>query len=97
MLPTDNPNKYEQLKAFNDRAKDSDVNAFLLKEITDSNRKQRRIEIDNAVKNYAKQLSVGAVDVEPTLNEFLDVLNKAGLEDELKEIDKEYSEYLKTK
>lgn len=97
LLPTDNPNKYEQLKAFNDRAKDSDVNAFLLKEITDSNRKQRRIEIDNAVKNYAKQLSVGAVDVEPTLNEFLDVLNKAGLEDELKEIDKEYSEYLKTK
>ncbi len=39
---------------------------------------------------------MGAVDVEPTLTEFNNMLKKAGMDEMLDDINKEYSEYLKT-
>lgn len=97
LLPGDDPQKYEQLKAFNESAVDSEVNTFLPKEVTDSERKQRKIEISNTVSNYEKQLRLGAVDVEPTLTEFLKMLDKAGIDEELKAVTAEYEEFLKNK
>ena len=92
----DDPQKHEKLKAYMDRAETSEVGAFLMKKVTDPNKKQRGIEVSNAVSNYAKQLAVGAVDVEPTLTEFNNMLKKAGMDEMLDDINKEYSEYLKT-
>jgi len=74
---------------------DSKVNTFLPAEITDPRRKQRKMEINNAISNYKKQLVLGAVDVEPTLKEFNEMLKKAGIEEELADIAKEYEEFLK--
>ncbi len=92
----DDPQKHEKLKAYMDRAETSEVGAFLMKKVTDPNKKQRGIEVSNAVSNYAKQLAVGAVDVEPTLTEFNNMLKKAGMDEMLDDINKEYAEYLKT-
>ena len=96
LVEGDDPDKHEQLKAFNDSAADWDAGKFNLKEVTDPERKQRQLEIKTAVSNYEKQLQLGVVEVEPTLNEFLDVLDKAGLDQELKDITAEYTEFLKT-
>ncbi len=67
LVPDDDPNKLEDLKAFNDAATGSHSKAFAPKAVTDPERKQRKIEISNTVSNYWKQLAVGAVDVEPHL------------------------------
>ena len=96
LLPDDDPNKLEQLKEFNDKAISWDAGKFGLKEITDPERKQRKIEINNAVSNYDKQLKLGAVEIEPTYSEFLDVLEKAGIEQELADIKAEWIEFQKT-
>jgi len=95
LLTSEDPDKHEQLKAFNESALDSKVNTFLPAEITDPRRKQRKMEINNAISNYKKQLVLGAVDVEPTLKEFNEMLKKAGIEEELADIAKEYEEFLK--
>lgn len=97
LLPNDDPDKHEQLKAYNDRAIDSDTNTFMPAEVTDPDRKQRQVNIENATANYEKQLRLGAVDIEPTYSEFLEVLDKAGIEEELKAIEAEWSEFLKNK
>ena len=97
VLPEDAPDKNEQLMAFNERAIDSEVNAFLPKNVTDANKKQIQMEVDNTVSNYKKQLTLGAVDVEPTLTEFLKMLDKAGIDELIKDITEEYEEYLKNK
>ncbi len=97
LVPDDDPNKLEDLKAFNDSATGSHSKAFAPKEVTDPERKQRKLEISNTVSNYWKQLAVGAVDVEPTLTEFLETLEKVGIEQELADTAAEYEEFLKTR
>lgn len=97
LLPSDDPDKLEQLKAFNDRALTSPTNTFLEKEVKDPERKQRQMEINNAVANYKKQLVLGAVDVEPTYTEFLETLKKVGIDRELADVTAEYEEFLKNK
>ncbi len=78
LIEGDDPDKHEKLKAYNDRAVDSVVNTFLAKEITDPERKQRKTEISTTISNYAKQLAVGAVEIEPTYTEFIETLKKVG-------------------
>ncbi|MBO5008127.1 MAG: extracellular solute-binding protein [Clostridia bacterium] len=95
LLPEDDPTKHEQLQKFNEEAKKPLVATFLLKEVTDPDKKQRNIEINNTVENYAKQLNLGAVDVEPNLKEFLEVLDKAGIDSQLKDIKAEWKEFQK--
>ena len=97
ILSTEDPTKHEQLRAYNDRAIDSMVNTFLPAEITEPKRKQRQMEIKNTISNYKKQLVLGAVDVDSTLAEFNEMLRKAGIEDELKDIEQEYAEFMKSK
>ena len=97
ILSTEDPTKHEQLRAYNDRAIDSMVNTFLPAEITEPKRKQRQMEIKNTISNYRKQLVLGAVDVDSTLAEFNEMLRKAGIEDELKDIEQEYAEFMKSK
>ena len=96
LLPSDPADKHEALKAFNDRAISSPANAFALKEPTPEV-KQRRIEIDNTITNYRKQLALGAVDIEPTYTEFIETLKKVGFEEELADITAEYKEFLENK
>lgn len=97
LLPTDDPQKLEKLKGFNEAAVDSEVAGFMPAEVTDTDRKQRQMEIDNTIKNYEEQLREGAVDTESTYTEFLEVLDKAGLQDEINDLAAEYEEYLKNK
>ncbi len=97
LLPEDDPEKNEQLMTLNERAKDSAVNSFLVKEATDPDRKQRQTEIKNTLNNYLKQIRVGAVDVEPTYTEMLETLEKAGIEEEIKAVEEEWNEFLKNK
>ncbi len=91
----DDPEKYEKLRAFNEEAKDYPVNAYLPSEITDPAKKQINTEISNTISNYEKQLALGAVDVEPTLNEFLETLEKVGYAERLKDLDEDYANFLK--
>ena len=95
LLPTEDPQKLELLKAYNDRAVDSPVNTFMPAAVTDPDLKQKKLEISNTVSNYKKQLILGAVDVEPTLTEFLEMLEKAGIEDVIKNVEAEYTEFMK--
>lgn len=97
LIPADDPQKHEKLMAFNQSAKDSEVNAFMRAPVTDPEKKQIGIEISNTVKNYAKQLCVGAVDVEPTFTEFNQMLEKAGMNKLLADIAAEYETFLKNK
>ena len=95
LLPNDDPEKYEKLRAYNDNAVDSAVNGFLPKAVTDPAVKQRNIEINNTTNNFLKQLRVGAVETEPTYTEFLDTLEKAGINEQIAATTEEYREYLK--
>lgn len=94
LLPNDDPEKHEKLKEYNERAVDYGLSGFMDKEVKDSDKKQRGIEISNAIGNYEKQLVVGAVDVEPTLKEFLSVLEKAGINDAVKDTQEAIDEFL---
>lgn len=95
LLPEEDPDKHEQLKAFNDSAIQWDGGKFRPEEPTDPDKKQREIEINNVKSNYEKQLRLGAVDVESTLKEFTDMLDEVGYEEYLKDITAEYTEFLK--
>ena len=94
LLPNDDPEKHEKLKEYNEQAVDYGLSGFMDKEVKDPEKKQRGIEISSAIGNYEKQLVVGAVDVEPTLNEFLSVLEKAGIDDAVKETQADIDEFL---
>ena len=91
----DDPEKLDKLKAFNDSANDSPINSYLPAEQTDPEKIQRGIDISNTINNYEKQLSMGAVDVEPTLTEFNAQLKKVGNDEQIKEFNEEYSAFLK--
>lgn len=91
----DDPEKHEKLKAFNESAGDSPINAYLPDEVKDQKIKQRNMDCQNTINNYEKQLTMGAVDVEPTLTEFNEQLKKVGNDERLKEYNEKYTEYLK--
>ena len=96
ILENEDPNKHEQLLEYNKKALECAAGDFITPE-PDAERKQRQTEISNAVNNYEKQLTVGAVDVEPTLKEFLSVLDKAGIEEDIKYVSEQYDKYLADK
>ena len=95
LVTEDDPQKLEKLKEFNDSAEDFEVNAYLPPEVKDPERKQRQTNITNTVNDYVKQLQLGVVDVDSTLKEFLERLDKVGMEQEIKDCTAEYEEYLK--
>ncbi len=94
LTDNDDPNKLEALKAYNDSAKDSRANRFILKE--DVERDRIKSEVSAVTKKYKKQCTMGAVDPEPVLKEYLEQLEKVGLSGYLESIQAEYDEYLKT-
>lgn len=96
ILENEDPNKHEQLLEYNKRAEECAAGDFITP-AADAERKQRQTEISNAVGNYEKQLTLGAVDVEPTLKEFLSVLDKAGIEEDIKYVSEQYDKYLADK
>ena len=97
LLPNEDPQKHEKLKAFNDEAVDYGYSRFLNKEVKDPDIKQRGIEISNTINNYDKQLVLGVVDVEPTLTEFLNALKKVGVDDSIADLQKQLDEFNQTK
>lgn len=91
----DDPEKLEKLKAFNETAGDSPINGYLPDEEKDPQKKQRNADVSTTIGNYDKQLTMGAVDVDSTLKEFNEQLKKVGKDEQVKDFNEKYSEYLK--
>lgn len=87
----EDPNKVENLKNFNNQAKKHKFYGFVF----DSTPVQRQIAAVTAVdKEYGSQVSCGAMPVEPTLTEYREKLMKAGVQEVIDEIQKQYDAFL---
>lgn len=93
LLPNEDPNKHEQLKEFNDSAVDYGYSGLNLEESKDPAIKQRDIDIATVIETYDKQLTVGAVDVEPKLAEFREALKKVGVDEAVADTQKAMDEF----
>ena len=94
LTETEDPNKLEDLKKFNDSAKSATVNKFMTAK--DDDAEFRDTEITAVIGDYKKQCALGVVDPETTIKEFNKQLEKCGIKEQLKWIQDQYDDYLKT-
>lgn len=90
----EDPNKVENLKAFNDEAKKHRFYGFVF----DPAPVQQQIAAVTAVdKEYGPQVSCGALPVEPTLTEYREKLKQAGVQDVIDEMQRQYDAFRASK
>ncbi len=99
LLTTEAPDKLTALKAFNDRAKNGELEDKILTFCPPENdeRDRKRTEINSTTDKYLKQVTQGAVDPGPALDEMNGKLNSLGMDDYLKELQNEFDSYCKQK
>ena len=86
----ENPDKIQLLKEFNKEATNPCFYGFVF----DSTPVQQQIAAVKTVEEqYAALVSCGATDVEPTLTEFREKLKKAGVQDIIDEVQKQYDAF----
>ena len=86
--------KYEELQKFNDSAKVSKYLGFIpnLESV-----RGKASACQNVVDEYAKVIEYGATDIDTKLPEFINKAKKAGIDDVVAEIQKQYNEWKKNK
>lgn len=90
----EDPNKVENLKAFNAEGKKPIDYGFQF----DKTPVEMEIAAVNTVKNeYKKQVSMGAMDPEPVMKEYTAKLKAAGIDKIVEEVQRQYDEFLKNK